>query len=137
MNLDSSLMASLEQGAHELLLWVGFGTIVGLTAKAIMPGRDPGGAVGTLVMGVVGAVIGCGSLSFFFKNVKISPISSWGFVASTAGAFLLLACYRLFAGSFIRETEDRWSEIGGQSRRRRGANATVTREVFTESRRAG
>jgi len=34
--------------------WVGFGTIVGLMAKAIMPGRDPGGAVATLSMGVGG-----------------------------------------------------------------------------------
>ena len=135
MTLDANLMTSLEKGAHEILLWVGFGTIVGLTAKAIMPGRDPGGAIGTLVMGVVGAVIGCGSLSFFLKDVKISPISSWGFVASTAGAFLLLACYKLFAGSFIRETEDRWIELDKPRRRRSGG--TVTREVWTDSRRAG
>lgn len=134
MTFDSSLMTSLEQGAHEILLWVGFGTVVGLTAKAIMPGRDPGGAVGTLVMGVVGAVIGCGSLSFFVTNAKISPISSWGFVASTTGAFILLACYRLFSGSFIRETEDRWTELGGRQRRPR--SGSVTREVWTD-RRAG
>jgi uncharacterized membrane protein YeaQ/YmgE (transglycosylase-associated protein family) len=130
---DPAWTSSLEQGAHEILVWVGFGTIVGLTAKAIMPGRDPGGAVGTLVMGVVGAVIGCGSLAFFTKTVKISPISSWGFVASTAGAFLLLACYRLFSGSFVRETEDRWSEIRRKPARRRGA---VVHEVWTD-RRAG
>lgn len=135
MTLDAGLMTSLEKGAHEILLWIGFGTIVGLTAKAIMPGRDPGGAIGTLVMGVVGAVIGCGALSFFVKDVKISPISSWGFVASTAGAFLLLACYKLFAGSFIRETEDRWIELDKPRRRR--ASGTVTREVWTDNRRAG
>lgn len=133
MPLDASLLTSIEQGAHEILLWVGFGTVVGLTAKAIMPGRDPGGAVGTLVMGIVGAVIGCGSLSFFTSNIKVSPISSWGFVASTAGAFLLLGCYRLFAGSFIRETEDRWLELGTRTRRR--SPQSNKREVWIEERR--
>ena len=33
--------------ANDVLLWIGFGTVVGLVAKAIMPGRDPGGAVAT------------------------------------------------------------------------------------------
>ena len=38
------------QWAEIFLIWVGFGTLAGLAAKAIMPGRDPGGAVATRVM---------------------------------------------------------------------------------------
>ena len=44
----------VQQWANDILVWVGFGTIVGLLAKAIMPGRDPGGAIATLAMGVGG-----------------------------------------------------------------------------------
>ena len=48
----------VQQLAHDLLAWVGYGTLVGLVAKAIMPGRDPGGAVATLAMGIGGSIIG-------------------------------------------------------------------------------
>ena len=54
-------IALAQQWANDVLIWVGFGTIVGLAAKAIMPGRDPGGAVATLAMGVGGSIIGCGT----------------------------------------------------------------------------
>ncbi|MBM4074601.1 MAG: GlsB/YeaQ/YmgE family stress response membrane protein, partial [Planctomycetes bacterium] len=47
---DPNIQVVLEHAAHELLMWTGFGTLVGLAAKAIMPGRDPGGAIGTLMM---------------------------------------------------------------------------------------
>ena len=36
-----------------ILIWIGFGTFVGLGAKALMPGRDPGGSVATLLMGIL------------------------------------------------------------------------------------
>ena len=68
--LDPHWQAVVERSIQEFLVWVGFGTIVGLTAKAIMPGKDPGGAVATLLMGIVGSVIGCGSLAFFIPNAK-------------------------------------------------------------------
>ena len=45
--MDAQLLKVLEDSIHELLEWVGFGTLVGLAGKALMPGRDPGGAVGT------------------------------------------------------------------------------------------
>ena len=82
---DSNLIAVAQQAAHELLVWVGFGTLVGLTAKAIMPGRDPGGAVGTLLMGIAGSLIGCGILLLFDTSYRITPISPLGFIAGTVG----------------------------------------------------
>ena len=60
--MDMQLPAAAQQWANDILIWIGFGTLVGLMAKAIMPGRDPGGAVATLMMGVGGAVIGCSML---------------------------------------------------------------------------
>ena len=58
--------------ANLLLTWVGFGTLVGLVAKSIMPGPDPGGTVATLLMGIVGTLIGCAVLKFIYPNVKSS-----------------------------------------------------------------
>ena len=103
--VDAELMSVLEQSIHELLVWVGFGTLVGLAAKAIMPGRDPGGAVATLLMGIGGSVIGCGLITFFWDGQRVTPISPLGFAAATGGAFVLLFFYRLLAGTYFVEAE--------------------------------
>lgn len=103
---DPSMMKILEQAAQELLMWVGFGTLVGLTAKAIMPGRDPGGAIGTLLMGIAGSLIGCGILLLFDTSFKITPISPIGFAAGTGGAFLLLLFFRILSNSYVVEAVD-------------------------------
>jgi uncharacterized membrane protein YeaQ/YmgE (transglycosylase-associated protein family) len=89
-----------QQWAHDILLWVGFGTLVGLLAKAIMPGRDPGGPVATVLMGIVGSVIGCGALMFFTAGARVTPLSPLGFVVATAGAFVILAFARLLSYRF-------------------------------------
>ena len=101
--MDSAQFAQqAQQLANDVLVWVGFGTIVGLLAKAVMPGRDPGGAVATLLMGIGGTVIGCSCVSYFC-GYRLTPISILGLLAATAGAFVLLLFYRLLAGHFIVE----------------------------------
>lgn len=109
----------IEQALNELLMWVGFGTLVGLAAKAIMPGRDPGGAVSTMLMGIGGSVIGCGTLMFFWDGQRVSPISGMGFLAATGGAFILLFFYRLLSGSFFVEGEDADGFVHRRNRSRR------------------
>ena len=99
-----------QQLANDILVWVGFGTIVGLLAKAIMPGKDPGGAVATLAMGVGGTVFGCGGLMFVYMLFKVdaprvTPISPLGFVVATAGAFIILFFYKLLGGYWFVEGE--------------------------------
>jgi uncharacterized membrane protein YeaQ/YmgE (transglycosylase-associated protein family) len=101
--MDVALPAEVQQWANDLLVWVGFGTLVGLMAKAIMPGRDPGGAVATLSMGVGGTVIGCATLMYFTGGQRVTPVSPLGFVVATAGAFVLLFFYRLLGGRFFVE----------------------------------
>ena len=103
---DPHLMATIEFIAQEALMWIGFGTIVGLSAKTLMPGRDPGGAIGTMLMGIVGSLIGCSVLLLFDTSFKITPISPIGFAAGTAGAFLLLFFFRLLSNSYIVEAVD-------------------------------
>jgi uncharacterized membrane protein YeaQ/YmgE (transglycosylase-associated protein family) len=125
---DTEWMELLSQSANQLLLWVGFGTLVGLSAKAIMPGKDPGGAVGTLLMGIGGTVIGCGTLLFFWKDGNVTPISPLGFAAGTGGAFLILFFYKILAGSYFVEAEDGRVHLDHRARRRRTTRrVTVTR----------
>ena len=101
--------------------WVGFGTIVGLLAKAIMPGRDPGGAIATLAMGVGGTVIGCGCVSYFHPSTIVTPISPLGMAVATAGAFIILFFYRLLGGYWFVEGESPWRRMRQRRRRRRYA----------------
>jgi uncharacterized membrane protein YeaQ/YmgE (transglycosylase-associated protein family) len=96
----------VHQWVTDGLVWTGFGTLVGLAAKAIMPGRDPGGALVTLLLGITGSVIGLATLAWFWDGRHVTPVSVPGFVVATLGALLLLLFYRLLAGHLFREGGD-------------------------------
>ena len=112
MNAES--IEQIQHLANDVLVWIGFGTLVGLLAKAIMPGRDPGGAVATLAMGIGGTVIGCATLSYFWAGYRVTPISPMGLAVATAGAFVLLFFYKLLGSYWFVE-----GEIGRGHRARR------------------
>ena len=105
--MDTNLPQATQQLAEHMLMWVGYGTLVGLLAKAIMPGRDPGGAIATLAMGIGGSVLGSGILAYFWEGHRVSPISPAGFLIGTTGAFVLLGFYRLLAGYYFTEGQTR------------------------------
>jgi uncharacterized membrane protein YeaQ/YmgE (transglycosylase-associated protein family) len=74
-----------------ILGWMLFGLIVGIVAKLIMPGRDPGGIFVTMLIGIVGAVLG----GFIGRALNLyQPGEPAGFVMATLGAILLLFIYR-------------------------------------------
>lgn len=76
-----------------ILGWILFGLVVGALAKLVMPGRDPGGIIVTIVLGIVGAVVG----GFLGRALGLyGPGQSAGFLMSIAGAIVLLAIYRMF-----------------------------------------
>jgi uncharacterized membrane protein YeaQ/YmgE (transglycosylase-associated protein family) len=112
----TALMEQAQAWANTVLVWIGFGTVVGLLAKAIMPGRDPGGAIATLAMGIGGTVIGCGILSWAQGGVHVTPISPLGLAVATAGAFILLFFYRLLGGYWFTEGEGRRFGLRGPHR---------------------
>ncbi len=69
------------------------GLVVGALAKLIMPGKDPGGMLITMVLGVAGSLVGTylgRAMGLYAEN------QSAGFIASIVGAIVLLAIYRLF-----------------------------------------
>lgn len=75
-----------------ILGWILFGLIVGIVAKLIMPGRDPGGFLVTIVLGVVGALLG----GFIGRALGLyGPQDTAGFLMSLLGAIVLLALYRM------------------------------------------
>ena len=74
-----------------ILGWMLFGLIVGIIAKLVMPGRDPGGIFVTMLIGIVGAVLG----GFIGRAIGLyQPGEPAGFVVATLGAILLLFIYR-------------------------------------------
>jgi uncharacterized membrane protein YeaQ/YmgE (transglycosylase-associated protein family) len=91
------LTTTLAEWTNHLMVWVGFGAIVGLLSKAVLPGKDPGGTFATIFIGVFGSIIGAATL-FFFSGERVEPISIVGFLVAVVGATLLLVTYRLLHG---------------------------------------
>lgn len=104
------LSETAQQWVNVVLIWIGFGTLAGLLARAILPGRDPAGAVATLVVGITGSTIGLLVLSYFssrfWEAEPTNPISPVGLLAATGGAFVLLAAYRVMIAFFVVEREE-------------------------------
>ena len=78
------------------ILWtIIIGLVVGIVAKFLMPGRDPGGFVITAIIGIVGSVIATylGQALGFYR-----PGESAGFIAAVLGSLILLFLYRMVTG---------------------------------------
>ena len=78
------------------LLWtLIIGLVIGAVAKLLMPGKDPGGCIITMLLGVAGAFV-AGYLGRMMNWYQ--PGQPAGFIASVIGAMLLLLIYRMIAG---------------------------------------
>jgi uncharacterized membrane protein YeaQ/YmgE (transglycosylase-associated protein family) len=78
--------------------WIVLGLIAGAIAKLIMPGDDPGGIIVTMLIGIVGAVIGgfLGSRIFGIGLENFWSLQTW--IVAIIGSLVLLVIYRLIAG---------------------------------------
>ena len=75
-----------------ILGWILFGLVVGIVAKFIMPGRDPGGIIITILLGIVGALLG----GFIGQALGLYQTGEpAGFIGATLGAILVLWVYRM------------------------------------------
>ncbi|MBA3669734.1 MAG: GlsB/YeaQ/YmgE family stress response membrane protein [Sphingomonas sp.] len=81
--------------SHGIIAWIVIGGIAGAIAKFLMPGRDPGGCIITILLGVAGAVVAgyVGQQIGWYKDSQGA-----GFIAAIVGALVLLLAYRLIAG---------------------------------------
>jgi uncharacterized membrane protein YeaQ/YmgE (transglycosylase-associated protein family) len=87
------LMPLLEP--HSWLWWIIIGGIAGALAKLLMPGKDPGGCIITILLGIAGALLA----GWIFQRIGFySQNEGAGFVAAFVGALILLLIYRVIAG---------------------------------------
>jgi len=78
-----------------ILGWIFFGLVVGIVGKLLMPGRDPGGFVITILLGIAGALVGgfLGRMLGLYR--EDDPV---GFIMAVLGSIVLLVIYRAVAG---------------------------------------
>ena len=83
-------MGYLEE--HGWIAWIIIGGIAGAIAKLLMPGKDPGGCIITVLLGIAGAL-----LAGFLGQVLgfNSAMNGAGFIGAIVGAFLILLLYRV------------------------------------------
>jgi uncharacterized membrane protein YeaQ/YmgE (transglycosylase-associated protein family) len=78
-----------------ILGWIVFGLIIGAIAKLVMPGKDPGGIIVTMLLGIVGAIFG----GYVGRAMGMyGPNESAGIFMSILGAVIVLFIYRLVVG---------------------------------------
>ena len=82
-----------------ILGWILFGLIEGIIAKLLMPGKDPGGIIVTILLGIAGALLGgfVGQALGFY-----GPGEGAGMIMSVLGAIVLLAIYRAMTRNRVR-----------------------------------
>ena len=75
-----------------ILAWILFGLIVGLVARLLVPGPQPGGVIATILIGIVGALVGgwLEGVSGLYPNSQFA-----GFLMAVVGAVVLLLLWRL------------------------------------------
>ncbi len=81
-----------------LFSWILFGLIAGGIAKFLMPGKDPGGCLVTILLGIGGAVVGGFLGTEVFSWGRVTGFDLRSFAIAVAGAILILIAYRLLVG---------------------------------------
>jgi uncharacterized membrane protein YeaQ/YmgE (transglycosylase-associated protein family) len=79
-----------------IITWIVFGLIAGAVAKFLMPGKDPGGWIVTILLGVAGALVGGWIGSALWGSVGVTGFNFRSFVLAIFGSIILLGIYRLF-----------------------------------------
>jgi uncharacterized membrane protein YeaQ/YmgE (transglycosylase-associated protein family) len=88
------LSVAAQSWVNLFFLWLGFGTVVGMTAQVCLPSGEPKGVLGILVVGVTASCLGPLTVSLLLKPEPFNPISPVGFVVSVLVALVFLLLYR-------------------------------------------
>jgi uncharacterized membrane protein YeaQ/YmgE (transglycosylase-associated protein family) len=82
-----------------VLEWLLIGLVAGVLGKVIMPGKDPGGVIVTILIGIAGALLA----GFVAQSMGVRLVGGWAnYAAATGGAVVLLALYRLVMARRVR-----------------------------------
>ena len=88
------LSATAQAWVSLILVWVGFGTVVGFVANMFLPRASSPGFFGNLVIGITGSCVGPVAFVLFLEPESFNPMSPFGFAISVSTAIVLLALYR-------------------------------------------
>ncbi|WP_112466460.1 GlsB/YeaQ/YmgE family stress response membrane protein [Streptomyces triticisoli] len=83
-----------------IIAWILIGLLAGAIAKLLLPGKDPGGIIVTMLIGIAGGLLGgwLGKVIFGVESINgFFHLSTW--IAAIVGSLILLVLYRLFTGS--------------------------------------
>ncbi len=81
-----------------LVVWIIFGAIVGILARFLVPGADPMGWIGTILLGIIGSFAGGFLAQLFFGGAVTFPPPTSGWIGSIIGAIVVLLLWRLSQG---------------------------------------
>ena len=79
-----------------IISWIVVGLIAGILAKLLVPRDDPGGIIVTILIGMLGAVVG-GLVVSLLGGIGVTGFNIWSIVVATLGAIILLVLFRLVA----------------------------------------
>lgn len=103
-SVKTALTASLYDQVGEVIMgiiaWIFIGLLAGLIAKALMPGKDPGGVIITMLIGIAGGLLGgwLGKVIFGVDSIDgFFDLSTW--IAAIVGSIILLVLYRVITGN--------------------------------------
>ena len=100
---DMHFSPEAQRWVEVVLIWIGFGTLAGLLARAILPGRAPYGPLGTVVLGIMGTTLGLFIASRLVEPGEFTnPINPIGLVAATIGTFVMMIVYRCMLAIHLR-----------------------------------
>jgi uncharacterized membrane protein YeaQ/YmgE (transglycosylase-associated protein family) len=81
----------------DILAWIVVGIIAGFLAKAVVPGEGPGGVLGDMVIGIIGAIVG-GWLFNVFGHIGATGLNLWSILVAFIGGVVLLLIIRALTG---------------------------------------
>lgn len=81
-----------------IIAWIVFGLIAGIIAKLVMPGRDPGGFIITILLGIAGALVGGFIARTLGIGAGVTGFNFGSFLVAVVGAIVLLIIYRMVKG---------------------------------------
>ena len=93
--MNEGMIGEEQMAEYGILGWIVIGLLAGGIAKLLMPGKDPGGCIITILLGIAGALLA----GFIGKSVGWYETNEGaGFLAAIVGAFVILFIYRMIAG---------------------------------------
>ena len=95
MDASLNLAPAAQHWVNLILLWLGFGTLIAILVRSLLPGREPSGMISMILIGVVGTCVGPLIVSTVWRIENFIPISPIGFFASFVCSFLFLLFYQV------------------------------------------